>query len=57
MHFQGVYNLRIKKKRRASRRQKAKLESTGAFLAQKIQTLEHGFQEKKILKSEIDTTF
>ena len=56
MHFQGVYNLRIKK-RRASRRQKAKLESTGAFLAQKIQTLEHGFQEKKILKSELDTTF
>ena len=31
MHFQGVYNLRIKRKRR----QKAKLESTGAFLAQK----------------------
>ena len=45
-----------KKKRRASRRQKAKLESTGAFLAQKIQTLEHGFQEKKISKSELDTT-
>ena len=49
MDFQGVYNLRIKK-RRASRRQKAKLESTGAFFVLKIQTLEHGFQDKKNLK-------